>query len=193
MANASTYGNESYDNRSKRRHGLGWVPWVALALLVVLLVGSYLLAMNATDNGDRAGLDASNDPTGQATGVTPQGREGVFAADGTDVLVVGSQALSLVGQDVTANNVVVRSVVADEGFWVSAAGSQQLFVHLSEAARPSGGESAVQVRAGQRVDVSGTLADVPSDVSALGVNASEGASQLRNTGVYLDATSLTVR
>lgn len=199
MTNASSYGNQSYENRSnRRRHGLGWVPWVALALLGAIILGSYLITRNATDTGDQSGLDLTNDPSAQAGSGAAQGtnaaRIGVFSANGTDVLSAGSNASTLAGQTATANNVTVRSVVSDEGFWISSNGTQQLFVQLTPQARGgSTAESAQQVRAGQQVNVSGTLARTPADVSTLGVNASEGAAQLRTAGIYLNATSFSIR
>ena len=35
----------------RRKHGLGWLPWVAFLLLIVLLVAAYLIA-TAIDDDD---------------------------------------------------------------------------------------------------------------------------------------------
>ncbi len=200
MTNAASYGSQFGQSHNRRRHGLGWVPWVALALLAAIILGSYLITRNATDVGDRSGVDLTNDPTAQAAaparnnanaGNANAGRTGVFTAGGSDVLD-GANTAGLVGQQASANNVTVRSVVANEGFWISSNGSEQLFVYLTPQARGTG-ESAAQVRAGQRVNVGGTLTRIPSNVGALGVDDSEGAAQLRSEGIYLDATTFRIR
>ena len=44
-----------------RRAPLGWLPWVALALLAVLALIAFLVVRNVADDGDRPGLDVTNE------------------------------------------------------------------------------------------------------------------------------------
>ena len=47
--------------RGKRRHGLGWVPWLAALLLVAIAVGVVLLVTNVSDENDNPGIDVTDD------------------------------------------------------------------------------------------------------------------------------------
>lgn len=54
--------------RPARKAPLGWLLWVALALLALLIAGIALFLLNSNDKGDDPGLDVTNDPTAQSTG-----------------------------------------------------------------------------------------------------------------------------
>ena len=95
---------------------------------------------------------------------------------------------ALAGQPVEARGVAVQSVVADEGFWVGSDQARRVFVFLTLQARSRPGESPFQVRAGQSVDLTGTLKAVPKDLTPFGVDEAEGAAQLRGQGHYVEAT-----
>lgn len=95
------------------------------------------------------------------------------------------------GQVAEARDVPVQSVAADEGFWVGAGPGQRVWVQLRSA-----GESAVQVRAGQRASFTAEVVPAAADFPArAGVSAAEGAVEIRATGVYLllDPKQLTLR
>jgi hypothetical protein len=105
---------------------------------------------------------------------------------GTGLLPLPAEGLAaFAGKTAEGRGVIVESVVADEGFWVGDAASR-IFVHLSDQAKASAGESPFQVRAGQRVDFTGTVTPNPADVGDLGVTAREGAEQLRSQGHHLE-------
>jgi hypothetical protein len=57
-----------------------------------------------------------------------------------------------------------------------------VFVFLTPEARNSEGESPFQVKAGQQVNLTGGVDKLPSDLTPLGVDKSEGADQLRRQG-----------
>jgi hypothetical protein len=64
MANSPQRGARSATGRT--RHGLGWVPWVALLVLLALIVGAVLLALNANDDNDEPGVDLDDDSAAPA-------------------------------------------------------------------------------------------------------------------------------
>ncbi|MDP9404040.1 MAG: hypothetical protein M3P85_12125 [Actinomycetota bacterium] len=68
--------------------------------------------------------------------------------------------------------------------------SDRVVVFLTPASAHQRGESPFQVRAGQRVDLTGTVKPVPNDVTPFGVDDSEGAGQLRSQGNYIEATRI---
>jgi hypothetical protein len=53
----------------KRNHGLGWLPWLLLGLLALLALLTFLLLRNVGDDGDRSGVDTTDD-----RGRPPRGR-----------------------------------------------------------------------------------------------------------------------
>ena len=55
-----------------RRAPLGWLPWVALALLAVLALIAFLVVRNVADEGDKPGVDVTNERSqGQYIEPTP--------------------------------------------------------------------------------------------------------------------------
>ncbi len=164
-----------------------------LALLALLGVLAFLVIRNVADAGDEPGVDVTNDRVGGAaeSGGSSSGGGGTLTAGSRSLLPLSAGSLrSLSGQAVTGKGVVVESVVADEGFWVGASATDRIFVFLLPQARGSGGESGVQVRKGQRVELAGKLQPLPSSVATLGVDDAEGAAQLRSQGHYIEATSV---
>ena len=84
----------------------------------------------------------------------------------------------------------VQSVPADEGFWVGTSVKDRLWVQLTGAA----GESAYQVKVGDRVDFTGTTSDTPPEFAKqVGVSADEGAAQLTTQGRHLVVNKADVR
>ena len=96
-------------------------------------------------------------------------------ADPTFDLVLASAT----GRPVTATSVLVRSVPADEGFWVGPDDAHQFFVHLTGA-----GESPVQVRPGVRVTFTGTVAALDAAATA-GLDTGTGLPVLERQRAYL--------
>ena len=58
MSERRTTGSRSMTGR---RAPLGWLPWVALALLGLLALIAFLVARNVADDGDRPGVDVTNE------------------------------------------------------------------------------------------------------------------------------------
>jgi hypothetical protein len=154
-----------------------------------------------------SGASASAGPSGSAA-ASPSGAAGgaggasagqpstLVAADGTAVLDPAAPAdptpvlAQVTGQQVTGTAVQVLSVPADEGFWVGSSDAQRVWVQLAGAA----GESPYQVRQGDRVDFTGTVAAHDGSFPAtVGVDDAEGASQLAAQGQHVEADRASVQ
>ena len=119
-----------------------------------------------------------------------------MAADGTAVLDPAAPAdpapvlARVTGQQVTGTAVQVLSVPADEGFWVGSSDDQRVWVQLAGAA----GESPYQVRQGDRVDFTGTVAAHDGSFPAtVGVDDAEGAAQLAAQAQHVEADRASVK
>lgn len=200
-------GAVSVRGRPVRKAPFGWLPWVALALLALLVLASLLIARNVGDAGDDPGVDVTDDAT--ATTAAPAPAEPAPAAPapapapapvpGESSVVAGGRALlplpgaglaSLIGQAAEGKTVLVQSVVADEGFWVGDDTTNRIFVFLTDQAKAAEGESPFQVKAGQRVDFAGSIKAIPDDLPPFGLEAAEGAEQLRQQGHYIELTKV---
>ena len=168
-ANGARPAAVSVRGRPVRRAPLAWLPWAALGLAAVLgllfLVFVVRVANDDDDDGARNDLSAAGRPLLPL----PAGGLGAVA-----------------GQTAEGREMRVESVVADEGFWVGDASSSRVFVFLSDQAKASEGESPFQVEAGQSIDFTGVVKPLPADVADLGVEADEGADQLRQQGHFLE-------
>lgn len=98
----------------------------------------------------------------------------------------GADLSGAVGRTVVATRVLVRSVPADEGFFVGPDDASQLFVRLATA-----GESPVTVTAGQLVSFSGTVQAVTPAV-ADSLTSAEGRGQVQDEAAYLDVPLVTL-
>lgn len=87
--------------------------------------------------------------------------------------------LAVTGRPVVATDVLVRSVPADEGFWIGPDDGTQVYVRLEGS-----GESPQTVDAGDLVSFRGSVALVTA-AGAAGVSAAEGADRLRAQGRLL--------
>lgn len=95
---------------------------------------------------------------------------------------------ALAGAPVTAENVPVLEVSANEGFWVGDAARGRVWVQLA-----TGAESPQQVQAGQRVSFSGLVeAHDGAFPAQVGVDDAEGAALLAQQGAHVTADPATV-
>lgn len=132
-------------------------------------------------------------PAAPAAGATSSAAGGSLNAGGQPILPLPAAGLaSLTGRPVEGLNVCVESVVGDESFWVGDDTTNRVLVFLTPQARTRSGESPFQVTAGQRVRLTGALRPLPADVSPFGVDAREGADQLRQQGQFVEATNITL-
>ncbi|MDQ3979753.1 MAG: hypothetical protein M3314_09395 [Actinomycetota bacterium] len=181
-------------------------PAVLTAVAVILLIVGVAVSIRSYDTSsdvEAAGRSATPTTPGASgsgsqgapsgAGTTPTTATGsVLTADTRSLLPVPprDELASLTGREVVGRAAPVESVVADEGFWVGTSASDRIFVFLTPAARGTPGESPFTVRAGQRVELRGTLRALSGEPSSLGVDEPEGASVLRSQGHYVEATSV---
>lgn len=124
---------------------------------------------------------ATTTAAGTAAGAgADAGAAGTLLAGGQTVLPPAGGPLGnlarYAGKPVTANGVQVQSVPSDEGFWVGSSATDRVWVQLTGTA----GESAYQVKAGDKIDFSGgKVVPTPAGFAQkVGVTAAEGAAQL---------------
>jgi hypothetical protein len=167
--------------------------------VALLLIGLLVWAlMSNADDEDVGG--AADDGTAQiddgatdgtTDGQTGIGETGTIVAGSEDVLgAAGSGGLaSLAGQQVTGTQVPVESVVADEAFWVGPSADERVLVFIADA----GGESGVDVDAGDTVSFTGTLEPVGGDFAAnAGIDAAEGADDVVAQDHYISAEQVEI-
>lgn len=180
---------------------LAWLPWVAggllLGLLALMLV-AFLLARAGSEAPTGASSTGTSSGTSTSSGGAPAPGTGTVAAPAgslmagsTDVLASPGRIASLTGAAAAGRSVRVQSVVADEGFWVGTSEASRVFVFLEPAARLSSGESRFQVKAGQTVNLTGTVQPVTADFPGrIGVTADEGSGQLQSQGAFVSARTI---
>jgi hypothetical protein len=183
-------GAVSVRGRPVRRTPFGWLPWVALALLGLLLLATLLVTKNLADGDDDAAADGSAAPApAEAPAEAPA--DAAVVAGGQAVLPLPAGGLgSLAGREAEGKGATVESVVADEGFWVGTDSTNRVFLLLTDEAKAAEGESPFQVEAGQRVDFSGAVEPIPKDLPPFGLQPDEGAEQLRQQGHYIEVTRI---
>lgn len=113
-----------------------------------------------------------------------------LSSPGGPVVAEAAQLKPLVGRAVRAHDVVVLAVPADEGFWVGR-DQARMWVHLATR-----GESAVQIRAGQRLSFSAVVtANTTAFLAQSGPPVGEGQETLRRVAFHLEVApnAITVR
>lgn len=188
-------------------------PWWLLALIALVAVAAPLFGLSRCGN-DQGRVDAPAAPAmpnapgpdapaanapapdaqapdmpapdGQAAAPAGAAAGALVTAGGTSVFSTagsGDGSLAgLVGQNVSGRSVPVRSVPADEGFWVGTNDADRVWVELVGS-----GESAVQIKPGQLLDLSGPVVGHGRDFAAKeGVTAAEGAEQLTREAAHLE-------
>jgi hypothetical protein len=195
--------------RVDKRQRPGWLPWLVGLLLLALLALILFFLFNGDDDdpaaGDSVGQEVVEDPDADvdadvdadaevdadASAGADAGASTAATAEGPLVLTPPFAALAdEEGREVTASNVEVVDVPADEAFTVGTA-DEELLVYLTPAARRgAGGESATNVEPGSTVtSLEGTLEPITDQfVSMLELDGDE-ADAVRQRGVYVAATA----
>jgi len=159
--------------------------WLLLLLLLLaaLVAAAIAYLVGRDDATDGAAAPASPAGTAAGAGVpaassTSPASAGSLLAGTTDLLAgpaISADGLSGYSRrPVTATDVAVQSVPADEGFWVGSSVADRVWVQLI-----GGAGSGYRVRVGDRVDFAGVVAaNADGFAGSVGVTASEGADQL---------------
>jgi hypothetical protein len=166
---------------ARRRRGGGFPIWLGILLLIALGVILWLFLSGGVFGNDSTATTGS-DTTAEAGGGAVAGTITVggddllgLAGDGNDALVDRE------GEAVTADGVVVQSVVGDEAFWVGTGLDARVLVVIDAS-----GESAPSVGAGDRVSFSGALEPLPIDFAErYGVSSPEDVDLLTNQGHFV--------
>lgn len=136
--------------------------------------------------GDAGGAGAAGDAAGGAAG---QGKGQITAGNATVYPAAGGVAINtLTGDKAVAKSVTVESVVSDEGFWAGDA-NDRVFVRL----RTGGDESGPQIKAGDRVDFTGSVKQHDASFAQkLGVEGNEGAEELTSQGAHIEVPEVAI-
>jgi len=194
---------------SEPPHRRRWALPLILALAALLVLALLLSRCGDDDPADPTTAPATSagvtpatpaatgstpgDPSaGTATGTTAGAAAGTVMA-GTDDLLRNPTAAGLAGHAdgaAVATSAPVQSVPADEGFWVGNDDRDRLWVQLTGLT----GESIYKVKAGDRIDFTGTVTRAPAKFAAdHGVTAAEGADQLTEQGHFISVPAVDVR
>jgi hypothetical protein len=149
--------------------------------VVLLLVGAGLLIWFLVSRGNDGGSAAGDGSVAEGTIQTSEGQDVLAAAGG------GADALApFEDQTVRAQGVEVESVAGDEAFWAGSDPARRVFVVVSD-----GAQSAPDIEAGDRVDLSGIVRVLPVDFEErFGVDAADGSADLQGQGHYIEALSV---
>jgi RNA polymerase sigma factor (sigma-70 family) len=114
---------------------------------------------------------------------------GKLRTDQGRVRVLGSALASHVGEEVTGRAIVVRSVPADEGFWIGNRRGDRVWVRLLRT-----GESGFKVRAGDTVGFTGKVVEhAPTFARDSGVGDAEGAAELARNRQHIEVEASQIR
>ena len=133
--------------------------------------------------------DTTTPTTSQTTTTTTTTTEPI-----TDVttIVTEPSPQSLVNRRVEFTNVKVQNVNGDRTFWVGQSNNQRLFVVLDPALDKGSAENKVSIKAGQLLDTTGTIKQMPTTEQAQklwGLSAAE-AQSLQNQTIYLQTDTI---
>jgi hypothetical protein len=171
-----------------------WLLPLVLGIALLLVLGFLLSRCSSDDDSDAA--DMSTAPvtavvsaapsTDAATAPAPvgAGQKGTVVAAGVDLLAAATAAnlKEHDGQQTVGQTVRVRSVPADEGFWVGTSDTDRLWVQLTGTR----GESDYKVEEGDDVDFAGSVKPATASFAAeVGLTSAEGAGQLTEQGYYI--------
>jgi hypothetical protein len=165
---------------ARGRRGGGFPIWLGILLLIALGVILWLFLSGGVFGNDSTastGSDTGAEGGGAVAGTITVGGDDLLglAGDGNDALVDRE------GETVTADGVVVQSVVGDEAFWVGTGPDARVLVVID-----AGDGSAPAVGAGDRVSFSGALEPLPIDFAdRYGVSSPEDIDLLTNQGHYV--------
>jgi hypothetical protein len=154
-----------------RRRSLWWL--IALALLVLLAI--LLLSRGCGDDDD------SGDGGGSTTATSAESASGALVADDENVLehVNNEPLLDLAGEDVSANAVVVQSVVNAGAFWIGTNQQSRVLVEVEDD-----DEVTIILQAGDTVSFDGTIEENLEE-ETYGLRLEKDIQQFRDQGAHI--------
>ncbi|WP_410663500.1 hypothetical protein [Amycolatopsis sp. lyj-84] len=156
-----------------------------MALLALVIVAALILGLTQCGSNQTASNDQNTNGVMPPAKSTPAASEGAgrLTADGRDVFpLLQGDLTSFVGKPISGNAVPVQSVPGPEGFWAGENTTDRVWVKLL----PSG-DSPVDVKPGQLLDLAGTVVANGDDFAAKErVDAANGAEQLDQQKAHVE-------
>jgi len=154
--------------------------FIAVGAALVLLICLAVFFLLTGGNGDQAPIDErTTTPPGPRA--TKESSTGVLEAGGTRLLPLPPGALKdAAGDDVRGRAVPVQLTRDGEGLWVGNSDAQRVYVAYDGQAP----------EIGRRVDLQGTVRDVPGDAGQALKLPTDDIAQVKEQGGYIEATSV---
>jgi hypothetical protein len=175
---------------ARGRRGGGFPIWLGIVLLIALGVILWLFLKGDVFSNDSTASTGSGTTAGGAEAPGPAA-SGTITVGGDDLLALaadGSGALlDREGETVTADGVVVQSVVGSGVVWVGTDVDHRILV----VPGPSGSASAPPIGAGERISFHGTLQPLPADFAdRYGISAAADSELLTAQGHVVETDQL---
>lgn len=167
----------------EKKGGAGKWLWLLLAAIIILLL---LWLFLGNDRDDRAVEQQPTTATAPADTMTGAGAGamagGAAGAAITDLATItGTSDGSLSGREVRLTNAQVGEMAGDASFWLTGDNGQRAYVVLNEQRDPSNNvEGRVNVNAGDRVDVVGTIRNASDSIPENTAMGNDTAQPLPN-------------
>lgn len=166
--------------RKKKSHW-GWIIAALIALLVIWAVIEMLdrdgeeaaVAPAATSQVEPAGPPVALDPPAANTELGPTTGDAAGAAAVLPVAAILAGPTGYAGQEISGT-AVVTDVPTDRGFWIEQDGQRMLAL----IAQAPGMEQAINVNAGQRVELSGAVVHDQASAAQVSGTLDEQSKQL---------------
>jgi hypothetical protein len=175
---------------ARGRRGGGFPIWLGILLLIALgvilwlfLKGSVFSSDSTTSTGSTTAPGASAAPGAEPAGtITVGGDDLLVLAGGGNAALVDRE-----GETVTADGVVVQSVVGDGVLWVGTDVDHRVLVVLGT----DSGSTAPSIGVGDRVSFQGTLEPLPLDFpDRYGISATADTDLLTAQGHFVQVEQL---
>lgn len=187
------------DRDSEHKSGLGWL-WPLLLLPLLLLLGWLAYRGMGQRQEDLTGTNNyRNESRTQAPANNRSDDTTTNSAEVTELSTLlganASEADSLNGQSFNLTGLSVVSVTGDRTFTVGSTDSY-LYAILVPQLNNGQAENTVEVKAGQTVDVEGTVVKAPDDFTQLQTSAKlsdEQIQMIKEQGFYISVKSIKIQ
>jgi hypothetical protein len=202
VRNRPTDRRAAHSATGRRKSPLGWLPWAALLLLLLLAVAAFLIIRNVTDSGDEPGVDVNDDPSGAVdnNGSDDAAIEVTTNLDTPSTVAADAAATADGASTTTASNAPAAATADDGGSTTTASNAG------GAAATPANGATAGTLTVGSQsvlpVPASGLAALVGQPATGTGVTVESvvadegfwvGSSPTDRVFVFLTAEARTTQ